>query len=63
VPDEFQGCEMAEAGDVFFVEDLLDEGAEIGREEGLDVLWGHEEAGIHVFFVFREGRADGVEWW
>lgn len=30
VPDEFQGCEMAKARDVFFVEDLLNEGAEIG---------------------------------
>ena len=30
---------MAEAGDVVFVEDVLDEGAEFGGEKGLYVVW------------------------
>ena len=41
VSNEFHGCEVAKAGDVFFVEDLVDEGAEVGGEEGLDVVGGH----------------------
>ena len=53
--DDFQGSEVAQTGNAFFVKDLLDEGREVGGEEGLDVVWGHEKAGIHGFLVFGEG--------
>ena len=46
---------MAEPGDNGRGKKVRDEWLEFGRDEGLDVVWGHEEAGVHVFMVLGRG--------
>lgn len=37
--DEFEGGLVAEVGDCGGVEDVGDQSGEVGRDEGLDVVW------------------------
>lgn len=52
---------VAETGDTGGGKDFGHKSRELGGAEGLDVVWRHEQAGVHGVVIGPSGAGDGVD--